>query len=249
MTYEEWLNVIESLKNTNTNKEILDKLKKEPLNNNLYDLLRPKLESLIIERYQLSVNKIVQNLESIFTDVNYLDLSLLNFKKEIKYLLDLIDINQIPLDIKVNQTLKIKEDTEEVYKILIKEADKIDYTGVFSLTIKNNMIKWRRWSAVVDKKTITNNLEKVISLFNETKDMEDDGYTGTLTRDNSTLKIQIKNSYQEEYKVYLQKSYDNVPSNELNEIPKEIKENGTTYYLVNPVWNIADTEIVSDGEI
>ena len=142
MTYEEWLNVIESLKNTNTNKEILDKLKKEPLNNNLYDLLRPKLESLIIERYQLSVNKIVQNLESIFTDVNYLDLSLLNFKKEIKYLLDLIDINQIPLDIKVNQTLKIKEDTEEVYKILIKEADKIDYTGVFSLTIKNNMIKW-----------------------------------------------------------------------------------------------------------
>lgn len=142
MTYEEWLNVIESLKNTNTNKEILDKLKKEPLNDNLYDLLRPKLESLIIERYQLSVNKIVQNLESIFTDVNYLDLSLLNFKKEIKYLLDLIDINQIPLDIKVNQTLKIKEDTEEVYKILIKEADKIDYTGVFSLTIKNNMIKW-----------------------------------------------------------------------------------------------------------
>ncbi len=142
MTYEEWLNVIESLKNTNTNKEILDKLKKEPLNDNLYDLLRPKLESLIIERYQLSVNKIVQNLESIFADVNYLDLSLLNFKKEIKYLLDLIDINQIPLDIKVNQTLKIKEDTEEVYKILIKEADKIDYTGVFSLTIKNNMIKW-----------------------------------------------------------------------------------------------------------
>ena len=142
MTYEEWLNVIESLKNTNTNKEILDKLKKEPLNDNLYDLLRPKLESLIIERYQLSVNKIVQNLESIFTDVNYLDLSLLNFKKEIKYLLDLIDINQIPLDIKVNQTLKIQEDTEEVYKILIKEADKIDYTGVFSLTIKNNMIKW-----------------------------------------------------------------------------------------------------------
>ena len=142
MTYEEWLNVIESLKNTNTNKEILDKLKKEPLNNNLYDLLRPKLESLIIERYQLSVNKIVQNLESIFADVNYLDLSLLNFKKEIKYLLDLIDIKQMPLDIKVNQTLKIKEDTEEVYKILIKEADKIDYTGVFSLTIKNNMIKW-----------------------------------------------------------------------------------------------------------
>ena len=97
--------------------------------------------------------------------------------------------------------------------------------------------------------TNTNNLEKVISLFNETKDFEDDGYTGTLERDNSTLKIQIKDSYQEEYKVYLQKSYDNVPSNELNDIPKEIKENGTTYYLVNPVWNIAETEMVSNSEV
>lgn len=97
--------------------------------------------------------------------------------------------------------------------------------------------------------TNTNNFEKVISLFNETKDFEDDGYTGTLERDNSTLKIQIKDSYQEEYKVYLQKSYDNVPSNELNDIPKEIKENGTTYYLVNPVWNIAETEMVSNSEV
>lgn len=142
MTYEEWLNTIESLKNTNTNKEILNKLKKEPLNINLNDILRPKLENLIITRYELSVNKIIKELDFIFSDVNYLDLSLLNFKKEINYLLELIRINQIPIDIQVNQTLKIKEDTEEVYKILIKEADKYDYTGVFSLTIKNNMIKW-----------------------------------------------------------------------------------------------------------
>lgn len=103
---------------------------------------------------------------------------------------------------------------------------------------------------VIEKRvTNTNNLEKVISLFNETKDVESEGYTGTLTRDNSTLKIQIRDSYQEEYRVYLQKSYDNVLSNELNDIPKEIKENGTTYYLVNPVWNIAETEMVSNNEV
>ena len=95
----------------------------------------------------------------------------------------------------------------------------------------------------------TNKLDKVISLFNGTIDFEDDGYTGTLTRDNSTLKVQIKDSYQEEYKVYLQKTYDNVPSNELNNIPKEIKENGITYYLVNPVWNISETEIISNNEV
>ena len=102
---------------------------------------------------------------------------------------------------------------------------------------------------VEEIETNTNNLSKVMGLFNETKDFEDDGYAGTLTRDNSTLKVQIKDSYQEEYKVYLQKTYDNVASNELNNIPKEISENGTTYYLVNPVWNIAETEMVSNNEV
>ena len=35
----------------------------------------------------------------------------------------------------------------------------------------------------------------------------------------------------------------------LNDIPKEIKQNSTTYYLVNPVWNIAETEMVSNNEV
>ena len=76
---------------------------------------------------------------------------------------------------------------------------------------------------VEEIETNTNNLSKVMGLFNETKDFEDDGYIGTLTRDNSTLKVQIKDSYQEEYKVYLQKTYDNVASNELNKYSKRNK--------------------------
>ena len=142
MTYEEWLNIIESLKNTNTNQEILKRLQNEPQNTNISDILRPKLEKLITDRFELSVNKIVKEIEFIFSDVNYLDLALLNFKKEINYLLELIRIQQVPIDIQVNKTKEIKEDTKKVYEILIKESDKYDYTGVFSLTIKNNMIKW-----------------------------------------------------------------------------------------------------------
>lgn len=126
---------------------------------------------------------------------------------------------------------------DEFYNSINKTIveDKICYELKNVDRIDNFKILTKQHEVIEERVTNTNNLEKVISLFNETKDIEDDGYTGTLTRDNSTLKIQIKNSYQEEYKVYLQKSYDNVPSNELNEIPKEIKENGTTYYLVNPV--------------
>ena len=86
--------------------------------------------------------KNTKELEYIFTDINYLDLSLLNFKKEIKYLLELINLQHIPEDIKQTSINKLKQDTNKVYDILIKEADKYDYTGVASMTIKNNMIKW-----------------------------------------------------------------------------------------------------------
>lgn len=142
MTYEEWLSTIEKLTSTNINQELLNKLKQEPVNNNLKDLILPKLLRLIQNRFDLSVNKIINELEFLFSDVNYLDLSLLNYKKEMNYLLELIKINQIPKDIQTERINKLKEDTDKVYNILIKEADRYDYTGVFSMTIKNNMIKW-----------------------------------------------------------------------------------------------------------
>lgn len=140
---------------------------------------------------------------------------------------------------------------DEFYKSIDKTVveDKICYELKNINRVDNFKTLTKEQEIIEERVTNTNDLEKVISLFNETKDFEDDGYTGTLVRDNSTLKVQIKDSYQEEYKVYLQKSYDNVPSNELNDIPKEIKENGTTYYLVNPVWNIAETEMVSNSEV
>ena len=142
MTYEEWLSTIEQLNTTNTNQDLLNKLKQEPVNNNLSSMIVPKLVTLINNRFELSVNKIIKELEYIFTDINYLDLSLLNFKKEIKYLLELINLQHIPEDIKQTSINKLKQDTNKVYDILIKEADKSDYTGVASMTIKNNMIKW-----------------------------------------------------------------------------------------------------------
>lgn len=142
MSYEEWLASIEKLTNTNINQDLLKKLKNEPVNTNLKDLILPKLLKLIQDRFNLSVNKITNELDLIFTDVNYLDLSLLNFKKEMNYLLELIKINQIPEDIQLSRITKLKEDTEKVYDILTKEADRYDYTGVFSITIKNSKIKW-----------------------------------------------------------------------------------------------------------
>ena len=157
-----------------------------------------------------------------------------------------------------NELKTLKKEHIVDYKVADEYYDSINKTIVedkVCYELKNidrvdNFKTLTKEQGIVEEiETNTNNLSKVMGLFNENKDFEDDGYTGILTRDNSTLKVQIKDSYQEEYKVYLQKTYDNVASNELNNIPKEISENGTTYYLVNPVWNIAETEMVSNNEV
>lgn len=93
------------------------------------------------------------------------------------------------------------------------------------------------------------NKSSAISYFEESKNIEDDGFKGTITRDDSSIELTPADSYKEEYKVYLQRKYTNVSSNELNNIPKEIKENGLTYYLVNPVWDVTETEEVDGSQV
>lgn len=142
MTYEEWLITIENLKNTNINQELLDKIKNTDINENINNMLIPKITSMLKYRFDESINKITRDIYQIFSDHNYLDLALLNFKKEIKYLIELTDIKQLPNDIKEQLINKFKTDTEKVYNILLNKANTEDYTGILSMTINNNRIKW-----------------------------------------------------------------------------------------------------------
>lgn len=142
MTYEEWLITIENLKNTNINQELLDKIKNTDINENINNMLIPKITSMLKYRFDESVNKITRDIYQIFSDHNYLDLALLNFKKELKYLIELTNIKQLPNDIKEQLINKFKTDTEKVYNILLNKANTEDYTGILSMTINNNRIKW-----------------------------------------------------------------------------------------------------------
>ena len=95
----------------------------------------------------------------------------------------------------------------------------------------------------------TNNKYDVLNMFENKIEMTKDNMSGVLELQNNSLDIKINDSYTEQYKVSLSKKYENVPSNELNNIPKTIEENGTTYYLVNPIWSISQVEKVEGQDI
>jgi len=142
MTYEEWLAKIDLLKNNSLNQEILTTMQNTPINPNINDNIVFRLEKLINERFELSVNKITNNLTDIFSDSNYLDLILLNFKKELIYINNLIKLKQIPIEKQKTLLAEMQTKSDKIYDILTREANSIDPTGIYSMTIKNNKVKW-----------------------------------------------------------------------------------------------------------
>lgn len=142
MTYEEWLNIIEELKTANINLEKLNIIKNTEINNNINDLLITKIELLIRERFNNHINKIIKELSNIFQDINYLDLTLLNFQKELKFLTELSTIKQLPIQKQNELKEMLKTESTKVFDILNNEAKIVDHTGALTSVINNYRIKW-----------------------------------------------------------------------------------------------------------
>ncbi len=142
MTYEQWLEIIQKIKNTTTNNDLLVKLQHEEISQSFNELLVPKLEELIYLKFANATNKLKNNIDEIFSDMNILDYYLVVFRQEMKFIMNLIKLKQIPSEDKVLLTYKIVDGTRNVYDILIKEANKSDPSGVLGMIIKNNRINW-----------------------------------------------------------------------------------------------------------
>lgn len=141
MNYEEYVGILENLKFSN-NQLDKEKILKSSINPSLIPMLEPKIIELIKTKYQNAVNKMVDNLENIFSDQYYLDQYLVNFKKEVMFIYDLTGIKELKEDKKIMMQKMIKDETRNVYNILEQKANTLDVTGSLSMTIKNNEIKW-----------------------------------------------------------------------------------------------------------
>ena len=141
MHYNEWLELIERLRNTSS---VSDKLKfiNEKENNNIKDLLIPKIYELIKYKIDKAINKIISNINNIYYDVNYLDLNLVIFKKEVLFIYDLIFNNQLTDNDKEKLGNMLKSESNKVYDILLKKSYEFDQTGILKMNINNNRIKW-----------------------------------------------------------------------------------------------------------
>ncbi len=149
-----------------------------------------------------------------------------------------------------NKTVSIENKVE--YKNSIKNEITVDGVSYKLKDVKeqeNKIILTKEKEKVEEKIVNTSDKYSALKLFENQKQIEEDGYIGIIELQQDSIELTVNESYIEEYKVDLKKEYNNVSQNELNEIPKTIQEKGTTYYLVNPVWNIAKTQNIDGQEI
>lgn len=97
----------------------------------------------------------------------------------------------------------------------------------------------------VDSKS--NQMESILSLIPATKDIvTEDGFTGTLELDISSIEIQSKGTGTSNYTVTATRTYPNLAGADLQYIPKITVENGNTLQFSSVEWIAGNTANV-DG--
>lgn len=150
----------------------------------------------------------------------------------------------------INKTVSLEE--AEQYRENIKNEiiiDNVKYELQDISEQENKNIESEEKEQTKQKVVYTNNKYDVLNMFEDKLDITEDEMSGTLELQNNSLDLKVKDSYTEQYKVSLTKNYENVPSNELNDVPKTIEENGTTYYLINPIWTVSQVEKVEGQDV
>ena len=150
----------------------------------------------------------------------------------------------------INKTVSIEE--AEQYRENIKNEitiDNVKYELQDITEQENKGIVSEEKEQTKQKVVYTNNKYDVLNMFESKIEMTEDEMSGTLELQNNSLNLKVNDSYIEQYKVSLIKTYENVPSNELNDVPKTIEENGTTYYLINPIWTVSQVEKVEGQDV
>lgn len=103
----------------------------------------------------------------------------------------------------------------------------------------------------VQIETLHNKRDNLLTYYDLTIDYTtDDGYQGTLALQEETLNTEVKGYVTKYYQVYENRTYPNLPSNDVAFIPKTINVNGYGYTMSNIGWtynsNFAENSIIPD---
>ncbi len=122
------------------------------------------------------------------------------------------------------------------------------YTYTYANIVKNELRTedCHEQSEVVVVESDSKDLEDVLALLAPTIDYADNGYTGTLALDHTTIVTEAAGYTSKSYTVSETKEIGNLPSNDMGYVPSTTVKNGKTLPLVGVTWQVQATSLVGD---
>ena len=142
MTYNDWLDFIKKIETSKLSDDMLDVIKNNQLNDSFKENVLTKMDEAIYKRLSTAAENISSKLTYLFEDEYLMEMQLVIFKKESKILYKIVKSGIFPQEYVEKRTEQIRYDVDKIFDILYNEANKIDFSGVLGMSIKNNRIRW-----------------------------------------------------------------------------------------------------------
>ncbi len=141
MTYYEWINNFDSLKQGPRNDLLLDNLYNSTIEldgNMLYRFIR-HINNLIRTRLKNALEDMLHKISNT-NDINILSLEIINIKKELAFAKRIINLPVIPSENKKKFSETLQKFANEINEAIEVNAENIDTTGEIITLIKNSKI-------------------------------------------------------------------------------------------------------------
>lgn len=141
MTYYEWINNFDSLKQGPRNDLLLDNLYNSTIEldgNMLYRFIR-HINNLIRTRLKNTLEDMLHKISNT-NDINILSLEIINIKKELAFAKRIINLPVIPSENKKKFSETLQKFANEINEAIEINAENIDTTGEIITLIKNSKI-------------------------------------------------------------------------------------------------------------
>ena len=142
MTYNDWLDFIKKIETSKLSDDMLDVIKNNQLNDSFKENVLTKMDEAIYKRLSTATENIASKLTYLFEDEYLMEMQLVIFKKETKILYKIVKSGIFSQEYVEKRTEQIRDDVDKIFDILYNEANKIDFSGVLGMSIKNNRIRW-----------------------------------------------------------------------------------------------------------
>lgn len=141
MTYYEWINNFDSLKQGPRNDLLLDNLYNSTIEldgNMLYRFIR-HINNLIRTRLKNALEDMLHKISNT-NDINILSLEIINIKKELAFAKRIMNLPVIPSENKKKFSETLQKFANEINEAIEVNAENIDTTGEIITLIKNSKI-------------------------------------------------------------------------------------------------------------